>query len=342
MHGNINAANVARALGPVAECTAPCVPFNIFGGEGSITQAMLDYVAFTQRDSSRQRLWDVSANLTGSLFELPGGPVSIAIGIGHRDQKGRFDPDPVVAAGLGSDIPALPTEGGFNVDEAYAELRLPLLRDTPFFHRLELTGAARYSDYSTSGSTTTFSAGINWQPIEDLLFRGSWAEGFRAPSIGELFGTPSRFDQEVTDPCNNFLGIGDPNDPTDDVPSPANVIANCIAEGVPADGSYTQINAQLPVVTGGSQTLEAETSESWGFGAVWRPSFLPRLSIEANYYNIRVDQAIASIDAGTLLGRCAQTGDAVQLRSDRPLGGRAGQPDPRLPPEHLEHRDRRP
>ena len=127
MHGNINAANLARALGPVAACTAPCVPFNIFGGTGSITQAMLDYVAFTQRDSSRQRIWDFSANLTGGLFDLPGGTASIAIGVEHRDLSGRFDPDPVVAAGLGSDIPALPTAGSYNVNEAYAELRLPLL-----------------------------------------------------------------------------------------------------------------------------------------------------------------------------------------------------------------------
>ena len=111
VHGNINAANLARALGPVAACTAPCVPFNIFGGAGSITPAMLDYVAFTQRDSSRQRLWDFSANVTGGLFDLPGGAASIAIGVEHRDQSGRFDPDPIVAAGLGSDIPAQPTSG---------------------------------------------------------------------------------------------------------------------------------------------------------------------------------------------------------------------------------------
>ncbi len=305
VHGNINAANLARALGPVAACTAPCVPFNIFGGAGSITQPMLDFVAFTQRDSSRQRLWDVSANLTGGLFELPGGTAAIAFGIEHRDQKGRFDPDPIVAAGLGSDIPALPTAGGFNVDEAYAELRLPLLRDTPFFHRLELTGAARYSDYSTSGSTTTFSAGVNWQPIEDLLFRGSWAEGFRAPSIGELFGTPSRFDQEVSDPCSQG-STADRNFEND-----ATVRANCIAEGVPADGSYQQLNSQISVVTGGNEDLDAESSESWGVGAVWSPSFLPRLSLEANYFNIRVDGAIQAIDAEVLLARCANTRDAL-------------------------------
>jgi iron complex outermembrane recepter protein len=305
VQGNINAANLQRALGPVALCTAPCVPFNIFGGSGSITPAMLDFVAFTQRDSSRQRLWDVSANISGGLFELPGGTAAIALGVEHRDQTGRFDPDPVLVAGLGSDIPALPTSGGFDVDEAYAELRLPLLADTPFFHRLELTGAARYSDYSTSGSTTTFSAGVNWEPIEDLLFRGSWAEGFRAPSIGELFGTPSRFDQEVVDPCSGLF------------PAPA----NCVAEGVPA-GGYTQLNPQLPVVTGGNADLEPETSESWGFGAVWRPSFLPRLSIEANYYDIRVDGAIAAIDAETLLGRCFANGDQLSCDAiDRSASG---------------------
>ena len=315
VHGNINAANLARALGPVAACIAPCTPFNIFGGEGSITPAMLDYVAFTQRDSSRQRLYDFSANVTGGLFDLPGGVASIAFGFEHRDLFGRFDPDPTVAAGLGSDIPALPTSGSYDVDEAYAELRLPLLRDTPFFHRLELTGAARYSDYSTSGSTTTFSAGINWQPIEDLLFRGSWAEGFRAPSIGELFGTPSRFDQDVTDPCNAVGGV-----------IPAAVAANCIADGVPANGSYTQLNAQLPVVTGGNPDLEPETSESWGFGMVWRPSFLPRLSLEANYYNIRVDGAIAAIDAETLLNRCATAGDALSCDAiDRSASGQVTQ-----------------
>jgi len=316
VHGNINAANLARALGPVGACTAPCVPFNIFGGAGSITQAMLDYVAFTQRDSSRQRLWDFSANLTGGLFELPGGTAAIALGVEHRDQSGRFDPDPVVAAGLGSDIPALPTSGSYNVDEAYAELRLPLLGNTPGAYRLELSGAARYSDYSTSGSTTTFSAGVNWQPIEDLLFRGSWAEGFRAPSIGELFGTPSRFDQEVVDPCSGMTAG-----------TPANIRANCIAEGVPANNSYVQLNAQLPVVTGGNAALDAETSESWGAGVVWRPGFASgRLSLEVNYYNIKVDGAITAIDAEVLLGRCAQTGDALSCAAiDRSASGQVTQ-----------------
>ena len=76
-----------------------------------------------------------------------------------------------------------------------------------------------------------------------------------------------------------------------------------------------QLNAQLPVVTGGNPDLEPETSESWVFGAVWRPSFLPRLSLEANYFDIQVDGAIQAIDAGTLLGRCATTPDALSCDS---------------------------
>ncbi|HEX8257613.1 MAG TPA: TonB-dependent receptor [Allosphingosinicella sp.] len=313
--GNVNAANLARALGPVADCTGACVPFNIFGGAGSITQSMIDYVAFTQRDSSEQELWDVSANLSGSLFELPGGPLGVAIGVEHRDQEGRFDPDAIVAAGLGSDIPALPTRGGFNVDEVYAELNAPLLADRPFFDLLEVSVAARLSDYSTSGSTTTFKAGVNWKPIEDLRLRASWAEGFRAPSIGELFGTPSRFDQEIIDPCSAVNGA-----------IPAAVRENCIAAGVPANGSYVQANPQLPVVTGGNEALAPETSESWVFGAVYSPSWAPRLSLEANYFDITVDGAIQSIDAEVLLNRCASTADPLSCAAiDRTGSGAISQ-----------------
>ena len=106
------------------------------------------------------------------------------MGLEYRKLKGRFDPDPVVAAGFSSDIPAQPTSGRYNVKEAYAELNAPLLSDVPFADLLELNGAVRFSDYSTSGSTTTFKGGVNWKPIPDLRFRGSYAEGFRAPSIG--------------------------------------------------------------------------------------------------------------------------------------------------------------
>ena len=152
MFGNINAdqsAARAWARSPTCNAATGCVPFNIFGGAGSITPAMIDYVGFTQNDSSEQKMLDLTANLSGSLFELPGGPLGLAVGLEYRDLKGRFDPDPIVAAGFSSDIPALPTKGGYDVKEAYAEMNAPLLADRPFADLLELTGAVRFSDYSS-------------------------------------------------------------------------------------------------------------------------------------------------------------------------------------------------
>lgn len=297
MLGNINAANLQQALGPVAECTAPCVPFNLFGGVGSITQAMLDFVSFEQNDSSEQKLWGVTANLTGGLLELPGGTLGLAVGVEHRDYSGRFDPDPVVAAGLSSDIPALPTRGGYNVDEAYAELNAPLLANRPFAELLELNGAVRFSDYSASGSTTTFEGGANWKPFRDLRLRGSYSEGFRAPTIGELFGTPSRFDQELIDPCS-----------ADQNPTGA-ILANCLAQGVPP--GYQQLNPQISVLTGGNEDLTPETSKGWNFGAVYSPTFLSRFAVEANYYNIKIDGAIQSVNANLTLQRCVVNNDPL-------------------------------
>ena len=297
MLGNINAANLALALGPVANCTGACVPFNIFGGEGSITQEMLNFVGFVQDDSSEQKLWGVTANATGGLMELPGGTLGLAIGAEHRNYSGRFDPDPIVAAGLGSDIPALPTKGSYHVNEIYAELNAPILANLLAVELLELNGAVRYSDYSRSGSTTNFKGGVNWKPVRDLRFRGSYSEGFRAPTIGELFGTPTRFDQELADPCS-----ADQN-PT------GQVLANCQAQGVPA--GYQQLNPQISVLTGGNDALTPETSKGWNLGAVYSPAFVPGFSVEADYYNIKVDGAIQAIDANTTLERCVVQNDAA-------------------------------
>jgi iron complex outermembrane receptor protein len=309
--GNVNALNVVQALGPVANCTAPCVPLNIFGGAGSITPEMLNFIGFTQRDSSEQKLIDFSANITGDIMNLPAGPLSAAFGIENRHTEGRFDPDPIVAAGFSSDIPAQPASGEIEVREAYAEFRIPILSDMVGAQELTASLAARIFDYSTSGQDSTFQAGLRWRPIEDLLVRLNWGEGFRAPSIGELYGTASRFDQEVDDPCSDFLGLnGGPV-------APVNVQNNCINAGVPANGSYVQLNPQLPVITSGNPALEPETSEGWNVGFVWEPgmwantSWSDRISFEVNYSHIELDGAIKAQDGQSLLDRCAQTGDAL-------------------------------
>jgi len=305
--GNVNAARVQQALGPLAACTGSCVPLNLFGGAGTITPAQLAFVGFTQVDSSQQELHDYSANLTGDLFDLPAGPLAFAAGLEHRETQGYFQPDPIVAEGLSADIPAQPARGSITVKEAYGELRIPIVKDVPFFDRLDLSVAGRWFDYSTSGSDSTYKVGANWRPIHDVLVRGSWGQGFRAPSIGELFGSASRFDQEINDPCSALLTSG----------ASAAVRANCIAHGVPASGTYTQLNPQLPVITSGNRALKPETSDSKNYSIVWQPAALRDASwasggsIEVAYTDINLDGAIQALDGQTVLNRCANTGDAL-------------------------------
>ncbi|WP_294002943.1 TonB-dependent receptor [Sphingomonas sp.] len=305
--GNVNAARVAQAIGPLAGCVAPCVPLNLFGGAGTITPAMLNFIAFTERDSSAQYLFDYTANLSGDLFDLPAGPLAFAVGYEHRYQKANFEPDPIVAAGLGADIPAAPAGGHYDADEVFGEVRVPILKETPFFYSLEANAAVRHSNYSTSGSSTTYTATGLWKPVEDLLLRGSYATGFRAPSLGELFGGRSRFDLNVNDPCSNIPGSP--------YQSNATVRANCTANGVPVSGSYAEDPFQAPVITQGNRALKPEKSRSFLAGAVYSPAwarrggFASNLSLEVNYYDIEVTNAIGVVDPNLVLNNCALLGD---------------------------------
>lgn len=311
--GNLNAANLARALGPVANCTGACVPFNIFGGVGSITQAMLNYVTFDERDKSNQQLVDGTANLTGTLFDLPAGPVGVAIGYEHRDQRASYDPDPTIVAGLGADVPTSPAAGGFHVDEIYGELRVPLLTDVAFFRKLEIDGAVRHSDYSSFGSNTIFTASGLWKPVKDLLFRGGYAQSLRAPSIGELYAGRSRFDATIDDPCTSAPGGS--------FQTNATVRANCIAHGVPADGSYAEPNGgQIGIFSQGSTSLKPETSTTWTAGGVYSPAwarhgFASAMSLEVNYFDITLKNAIDSVPGTLTLNRCAIDNDPLSCAS---------------------------
>ena len=303
--GIVNSARLEQALGPIANCTGSCVPFNFFGGPGSITQAQLDFVTFNQQDSSQQELWDFSANFSTDLFDLPAGAVGLAGGYEHRDQSGEFNPDPIVAAGDSADIPAQPTAGSFNVEELYGEMVAPLLADMPFVKILEGNFAIRYSDYSTGVSSTTVKYGGRWKPSDDLTIRGGFTEGFRAATIGELFGTATRFDATLEDPCSDILGLfGGPV-------APANIQANCIALGVPADGSFQQTNAQISTLTGGNPALKPENSDGWNVGFTYAPAWLEdyNVVVELNYYSIEIDGAIQALDAQLQLDSCAATLD---------------------------------
>ncbi|WP_323373187.1 TonB-dependent receptor domain-containing protein [Marinicella gelatinilytica] len=301
--GALNIARIETALGPVDVCnnTPGCVPLNIFGGQGdgsgTITPEMLNYISFIQSDNSEQELNDFTANISGDLFELPAGPLSVAVGYEYRKKSGFFQPDAIVVAGESNGVPASPTSGEFSVDEFYAEFLVPILADRPGAELLDFSLAFRSSDYSTSGSDTTGKIGFKYMPTSSLLFRGSFAEGLRAPSVGELFGTQARFDAQLTDPCN-FGGGGLPG-----------------CAGVP--DTYEQINPQISTITGGNPDLAPEEAETLILGAVYSPQWADdtrwssSLDFELTYYDIEVDGAIQSVDAQFILNSCAANAASI-------------------------------
>src|SRR5581483_1887745 len=293
--GNIDAKKVGIALGPLATClagasgpggpdAAGCVPLDMFGTPGAITSAMLGYIGFTQRDSSQQKIWGGSANITGKWFDVGGGPLGIAAGVEYRRLRGEFVPDLLVQEGRSSDIPAVAARGGYKVAEAYAEFDAPFFKGVPGADLLELDGSGRYSHYKTDTGETfshsTFKASLNWKPVPAVRFRASWAEGFRAPTIGELYGGPSRFDSSIDDPCSiqSLQARRFNNDAT--------VHANCTTQGVPASGSNTAPTDQLGVLTSGNSALKPETSTSWVIGGVVNP--IRGFTAEINWYDIKV------------------------------------------------------
>jgi iron complex outermembrane receptor protein len=308
--GTYNIAHIVKGVGPLAVCQADpaCVPVNFFGGAGgsTLTPDMLDYILAVLHDTSDQEMRILSFNMSTELFELPAGDLGLGIGVEHREQTGSYTPDHLSSSGEANGVPSQPTAGGFDVEEFYVETIVPLVRDAAFAELIELEASGRWSDYSTSGRTSTFKLGGRWQVSDQLLLRVTYAEGFRAPSIGELFGAQSRFDAAISDPCSGVNGA-----------STQALQDSCQALGVPIDGSYTQPNPQISVLTGGSTSLDPETSDSFTWGVIYQPSWassLPwtrSLDLELNVYDYTVDGAIGAVDAQTQLDGCVSINDSA-------------------------------
>jgi len=293
----IDSNGVARC-GTASDVISGCVPFNIFGGPDGVTPDMIDYLTVAPRDITYTKMWDYTANIGTELFELPAGPVGVVVGTEIRRESGFDSPEPLTVLGqvLG-DNASTPTKGGFNLSEYYAEANIPLLADMPFVESLELGFATRYSDYSSFGTTTNSSVKLTYRPNSELLVRSSASEGFRAPSLSDLYQGQSDSRPNATDPCS----INSNAYKT----TPA-VRERCAAAGVST--AFVQQDPQFRAVVGGNPDTQPETSKSYTLGFVYSPEAIQGLGVSVDWYSIEIENFIGSRSAGSIANRCYEQG----------------------------------
>ena len=327
-NGLLNYPNLQRALGPsfrdangTPRCGTPqapiagCVPFDPFRGPAAFTPEMLAYALYVGKESVRTASTQYALNLTGDLLDLPAGPLAFALGLEHRRDTGesRLDAFRVAVNNVADDS----LGGRVSVDEQFLELAVPLLADAPFARALDVSLAARRSDYDPFGGTTNGEAGLQWRPGDAVLLRASWSEGFRAPGVEDLF-LPLRVEntQFTPDPCAAELAT-----------TPQRR-ANCAADGVPG-GAHDGINL-FRVLSGGNRDLQPEAAVSRGVGLVYSPGWLQGFDVSLDWYEIAITDAIAQASAADLLLLCADAGvPEACARTTRAPGGELVEVDAR-------------
>ena len=281
---------------------AACVPINPFG-VGSVTQAAKNYVLVDSVATGKISQLNVGGFVTGDtsgFFNLPGGPVGFSVGAEYRRETLRYELDDLTQEGYAF-YNAIPTfsSPAFEVKEAFGEVQIPLLKDVPFFQELTLRGNGRVSDYNgATGTTYSYGGEVTWKPIQDITLRGTYARAVRAPNLSEVFSPAGQNFATVVDPCSQRnLATGS-----------ANRVANCNAAGRPAGYDYVY-TASLEIKSGGNPTLTEESSDSYTGGVLLQPSFIPGLSLSADYYNITVNQVISAVTAQQILNLCYDSPD---------------------------------
>jgi outer membrane receptor protein involved in Fe transport len=303
---------------PVCISGGTCVPYNLFT-EGGVTEAQLNYLytAGTARGTVTQQI--VHADVTGDLgvygltVPLATDGISVNFGLERRTEDLTFDPDAAELSGLlaGFSGASVAIDNGYSVEEAFAEIRVPLVQERTGIYDLVFDAGYRYSDYSTAGGTDTWKAELQYAPIPDLRFRASFQHASRAPNIIELF-SPLNYGQQ------SFLGV-DPCAPLNGEAATA-TLEECIRTGVTpeqyGDGLATNtipqcVSNQCGQVIGGNTELDPEEADSYSLGVTITPSALPNLTASVDYYRIELEDLIGTMPGAFLFNQCLARGDPL-------------------------------
>ncbi|PTA71568.1 MULTISPECIES: TonB-dependent receptor [unclassified Stenotrophomonas] len=315
----IDASGVARcgtAAKPIlGDCRPwnPLLPYGVDGAGSLANKELQDFLFPTFTTRGLTKTTSFTANLSGAIVTLPAGDLGFALGVEHRKEEGSYVPDAFAQSGQSTGLGQKPTRGEYDLNEVYLELNVPLLADMAFAKELTLNVASRYSDYSNFGGTTNSKFGLTWRPLDELLVRGTYAEGFRAPTISDLYGGLSSSFESYIDPCG--------------VKAPGSVAGNaaCTAAGAPAN--YVQLGqgnlpcSTLPCqsgdqfVSGANPNLKPETSKSTTFGLVWSPRWVQGLDLSLDWYKYEISDMIIADSVDRILRDCYVLGNSERCSS---------------------------
>lgn len=274
-----------------------CVPVNAWGAN-QLSEEAAEFVAVRVNTATdiTQRVFSAMVTGDSGAFELPGGPIGMAVGYEFIFNRGDFRPSEDIATGAAQGFnPAPPVSGQFHANSFYGEIYAPILRNAPFAEVLAIEAAYRTSDYTTAGRVNAWKIAGEWAPIEDVRFRTSFNTAVRAPSLTDLFSPQSLASPSAEDPCgSNALAAGG-----FDVEQRRQL---CIATGVPESAVFTSgINAaagQIRGLFGGNPDLQEEEADTFTLGVVYQPRQVDGLSVSVDYFNIELTDRIDSFGGG--------------------------------------------
>ncbi|HEY0685136.1 MAG TPA: TonB-dependent receptor [Steroidobacter sp.] len=300
-------------------CSDPsndCAPLNLFG-VNNFSQDALDFVSdpATGITVNTQRV--ATANVGGNLPFGVAAPIAFNLGYEYREETGSFSPDSAFRAGniiLGppGEIGAsFPISGGFDTNEVYTELVVPMIDDSsqvPIIKSASLEGAVRYVDHSLTGGATTWSTGGRIAPRlpgwgDGVMFRGVYTEAIRSPAITELF-TNTPVTESFDDPCDSRAITSGPN--------PSARAANCAAAlgaaGVANPAAFDTRSTTGLISPSGSQVgnpdLNNEIAESWSVGIVFQPVAWPNFRMAIDWTDIKLEGGIQVIGIERRVQNC--------------------------------------
>ena len=281
---------------------------------GNLSQQQIDFLFDWEQGKTVYTQLTGEATVTGSLFDLPAGPVSMAAGVTGRRDKINDTPGEITRAGnaWGTSTSGI-TAGKSDTLEAFGELNIPVLADTAFFKELTFSAAGRVTNVKATRASDGFSdsdkgnftykLGANWAVNDWLRFRASFGTSYRAPALFEQFlaDETSSVAQGRIDPCINWgtnLALGNISQ---------RIADNCAADGIPNNHSGTGVSANI-TASGGIGVLESETSEALVVGTILTPrfGFLPdtRINIAVDYFDIKVEGEITQLGGANILFGC--------------------------------------